>query len=428
MIDANFSLTSSLLDKLVPYDKYAGKLNSLVVVHICGGVATAGAAMIDTFLHLVACVIKVAIGIIATPVAYFTNSRTAKNWAWSTAGKHFLQAIHHAVGIILAPTSTFFFSPKAAQELLFSEKDKMKNQRKQHQRQIDSLQAAIDSKDRQLSSKSRQLSSELSTQRSLQQEINRQRDQLFIQNTTMLSLQNQLTAEQRTKNDFLRQMQQNNSSEEIIALRNSHREANAQVSTLKAQLSVHRQNQSENESNLKDLRSQLRAVESNVAALKSQLSTKDAEISSLRQDINRLQQSLSQESNKVALTKRSLSECRQDLVEKDKVIAELKEKLKATTNAIPSTLVKAIDELAAEVVCSIDYELLTTGVCVSPCGHKFNRKGVEDLLGKQAMAPCPECREPIKEYHDDHKIRSIAHKIDALSSTLQGMGIQLSSL
>ena len=122
MTHADFSITYNFLDSLATYNEKAGLLNSFFVVHIGGAMTVGCTAIIDTLWHLAAGVIKVATGIFATPLAYFTKSNSAKEWSWSTAGKHFLQATNHALGLLVSVPTTFFFSPKAALDVLFPQK------------------------------------------------------------------------------------------------------------------------------------------------------------------------------------------------------------------------------------------------------------------------------------------------------------------
>ncbi len=135
MTHADFSITYNFLNQLAVYDKQIGKMNSFFVVHIGGGLSTGVTTVIDTLIHLAACITKIATGIIATPIAYFTGSRIAKEWSWSAAGKHFLQAANHTIGLIAVPT-TLLFGPKAALNLLFPQKIEFKKLQKKYSREV----------------------------------------------------------------------------------------------------------------------------------------------------------------------------------------------------------------------------------------------------------------------------------------------------
>lgn len=311
MINDDFSITFNLLENLSSHNQRAGLLHSLVVVHISGGAATAVTTTLDTLLHLISGITKVATGIFATPIAYFTGSHTAKKWSWSSAGVHFLQATKHSLGIFTIPIITFLFSPKAACNIFFPENVIIRNQ--------------------------------------------------------------------------------------------------------KIELDILRQDNASSEVNIKKANGNFQAEQKKVGELKSKLKSNKTEMQALKQKLASLQQ----EKNGLESQLRKKS----DQLEANQKLLTAKQKANGKAPELSEDLLIAIDSLAEELLCPIDYMLMEDAVFLSPCGHKFNKDSIQPNT-----KCCPSCRTETKAAHTDHLISNVAKKMMEIRTVLDEMGVQLNAL
>ncbi|MBA3603645.1 MAG: hypothetical protein H0W50_08390 [Parachlamydiaceae bacterium] len=478
MNHADFSLTYNFLDHLATYDKQIGKMKSFFVVHIGGGLTTGVTTVIDTLFHLAACITKVATGIFATPIAYFTRFHRAEEWSWSAAGKHFLQAANHAFGFIAVP-ATLFFGPKAALNLLFPHKVKLTKLQKQNSRNV-LLQDQLE----------RIRYNEANEERNLRAELNqRERSQIHLQNQIQ-NLEMQLSVERneaRQKSCELNvsQMNKGNKFDDrlISSLRNQLSVKQEEVNVLSSRCEEYATKfyatKNENElmkSSVNNLEKELRNEvqqhqqcnnqfkilerkyneinnERHNSEIAQQLQDKIIEISEMyerNREMNKVIESDAQELeiiseelddqkvrnnkliNELNQSKNKIEENAQDIFN----IRALSEKqtheitrLKSQEHKVPSQiskeLVEALDKLAGELICPVDYELLEKAIIVVPCGHRFN---AEVLNSTKIGDNCSICRGKIAGLHEDKNTSSLATKMKTISTILKKQGVELNSL
>lgn len=333
MIDTDFSITHRLLDALQEHDQKIGNINSFFVVHITGGLATAITAALDTLIHLTLSIVKAVTGIFATPFFYFTDSPYAEQWTWAIAGKHFMEAIKHAAGVILAPPTTFLFSPNAALDLLFDERIEIKRLRELEEPQ-DQLIAILRNNPQAEALPNPDLQRELEEQKArvgeLEEQLEEQVEQTRVATEELEALKVEQREAQQNINELMDQLhnaakEQSSSSLEgsddqaIIKLKTDLDEANEKLVTLQAQ-SIAKGTM------IRRLTTESNLDRGQIVKLRDLLEQKDEEIQSLMrqlegepnstQDIIELKKRLSKEQD-------NLSILRIEIDEKDEQIQKL---------------------------------------------------------------------------------------------------------
>lgn len=446
MLDPNHSLTRNALFELSEHQKNNfGPQGVTFGFRIGSAIVPSLASSLDTLHHLIACVIKIATGIIATPYELVTESGNLKNWTWMAANEHFSQTLKHFLLTFSLPFVTFIYLPATSLRTFFNDNQKVNvNGNNQSQlisnlaKQVATQQKTINDLGQKLFNANEKLKTDVKQEKDKAEAASRtdqdkiktlqgklqiaesknglhetaikQKDATInqLRNVNHIAPQPQVfnqklsekEAEIKRKDADIKSkdFQINQQTQRINILVAEKKELNAKkdADIKNKDFLINQQTQRINKlvAETKELNAKLETAQNKIKPLQDRV--KKLEDDMLQDEDKAVVASLRAENERLVNENKNINQQLEDIgsgVEDVKVPAPAPAVAKVEDNKFPKELVTALNSIAKELVCAYSLEVMEKAITAVPCGHNFDKAVYEESLmfTVNKIVNCPTC-------------------------------------
>lgn len=419
MINPKHSYTRTVLNDFIPPDYQYLQRRSLGEKTICG-ITVLIASAVDTLKHSVFCILKIATGILATPIYALTGSESLANWTWKAASKHLFQAIKHLGLFFVAPGHTFFFMPSSTLKRFFKIDDSNAQKKKitLQEEQIRELSRKNEFLLKKCHKIKTKLNEDVKKQRkkyvAVQEDLDKANADIASKTEALKQAQRTLSNLKNTTSAQSKKIEE--LSTQVFFLKQDLRDTCDRLST-----QAHTIHQEKDKSETEATKFLNRQVHQLTTENEKQTKTINDLVKNLNKSLQKntdlQQQNISLQQQNTGLQKQN-TDLQQHITSLQKQNTSL-QKQNTGLQKQYDEVTTAVADMSQELLCPITCEILTDPVKLG-CGHNFEKSAIEGHIQNKKKnnmeANCPLCQNKIEQIkiESNSALRDLAAKMKVL--------------